>query len=95
MLYLYSSYGCWHSAFSYGLRFYVDYMVIFSFLIASFWEDIYSHKKIYHFCLLIMFLTIIITLYFTLFVSIYKADGSLEPFFEIWIQNIKNFINLH
>ncbi len=90
IIYVYSSWECWDSGAAFGLRYYVDYLCLFSILIASFLEDIsLKSTKLYNISIFVLFLLIIITLIFCYLVN---NVGNLDNYFKECFDSF-HFIN--
>lgn len=64
IIYLLSSFNCWTGGASFGLRFYVDYVVIFAMLMASFLNEIFikDNKKLIKNVLCLFWICIVLTI---------------------------------
>ena len=92
ILYLYSCFDGWHAGGSYGNRFYLDYMLLFSILIASYFEYISVNfsKKLYFFNIIILVAFILFAVYFNYLFFLGYSDeyGS----FDFYIYDKLNLI---
>lgn len=97
ILYMYSCFDGWHAGGSYGNRFYLDYMALFSILIASYFQHLsntYS-KKIYYFniFILVLFILFALCLNYLFFLGYSDEYGSFEALFFDWFDSFRIIFN--